>query len=48
MGGEAGVTSPQVEKMKTVFRAMAIILIPVTATFPSVRFHHHINSCHLM
>lgn len=37
MGGEAGVTSPQVEKMKTVFRAMAIILIPVTATFPSVR-----------
>ena len=36
MGGEAGVTNPQFEKMKIMFRAMAILIIPVTATFPSV------------
>ena len=38
MGGEAGVTNPQLEKMKTVFRAFSILLIPVTAQFPTVRF----------
>lgn len=36
LGGEAGVTNPKMEKMKTGIRAMAILLIPVTAKFPAV------------
>ena len=36
LGGEAGVSNPQLEKMKVFFRAMAILLIPLTSTFPSV------------
>ena len=38
LGGEAGVSNPQTEKLKTFFRAMSILLIPVTATFPSVSY----------
>lgn len=37
MGGEAGVSNPQMEKMKTFFRAFTILLIPITAQFPTVR-----------
>lgn len=44
MGGEAGVTNPQVEKMKIMFRAMAILLIPVTATFPSGLFMYWLTA----
>ena len=36
MGGEAGVSNPQMEKMKTFFRAFTILLIPITAQFPTV------------
>ena len=36
LGGEVGVGNPQVEKMKTFFRIMAFLMIPITATFPSV------------
>ncbi len=36
LGGESGVTNPQVEKMKFFFRCMAIMLVPVTASFPTV------------
>ena len=30
--------NPTLDKMKIFFRAMAILLIPVTATFPAVSF----------
>lgn len=36
-GREAGVSNPQMEKMKTFFRAFTILLIPITAQFPTVR-----------
>eukprot|EP00731_Ephydatia_muelleri_P034845 Em0081g10a len=44
LGGETGVTNPQTEKMKVFFRAMAILLIPVTATFPSGLFMYWLTS----
>ena len=39
LGGEVGVVSPQMEKMKTFMRGMAILLIPVSAKFPSVSIY---------
>jgi len=44
LGGEAGVTNPQVEKMKTFFRCMSILLIPVTASFPSGLFMYWLTA----
>ena len=36
IGGEAGVSNPQMDKMKNIMRIMAVAMIPVSATFPSV------------
>jgi len=36
VGGEIGVTNPQMEKMKNVFRGVAVLIIPISARFPSV------------
>lgn len=36
VGGEIGVTNPQLEKMKNVMRGAAVLLIPISATFPAV------------
>lgn len=38
LGGEAGVSNPQTEKLKTFFRCLAIMLIPITSTFPAGLF----------
>lgn len=40
LGGDVGVTNPQMEKMKFVMRALAIIMIPITGSFPSVSNHN--------
>lgn len=48
LGGEAGVSNPQTEKLKTFFRAMSILLIPITATFPSVSHTGTSNYLHRM
>lgn len=37
-GAEAGVSNPQFKNIKQVFRVMAILMIPLTAKFPAVRF----------
>ncbi|CAI7997800.1 Mitochondrial inner membrane protein OXA1L [Geodia barretti] len=37
LGGETGVGNPQTARLKNVFRLMPIILIPITASFPTVR-----------
>lgn len=44
LGGEAGVNNPQMEKMKTVFRVMSILLIPVTAKFPAAVFMYWLTN----
>ncbi|XP_064384672.1 mitochondrial inner membrane protein OXA1L-like isoform X2 [Halichondria panicea] len=44
MGGEAGVSNPQMEKMKTFFRAFTILLIPITAQFPTGLFMYWLPS----
>ena len=36
-GAEAGVNNPQFKNIKHIFRIMAIMVIPLTATFPTVR-----------
>ena len=36
LGGEAGVSNPQMQSMKAFFRVMCIIMIPLTAQFPTV------------
>lgn len=49
LGGEAGVANPQVDKMKTLFRGISILLIPVTATFPAGLFMYWLTaSCFSM
>ena len=37
-GAEVGVSNPQFKNIKQVFRVMAILMIPLTAKFPAVRF----------
>lgn len=37
-GAEAGVSNPQFKNIKHVFRIMAILMIPLTAKFATVRF----------
>ena len=44
LGGEAGVTNPQTEKLKTFFRAISILLIPVTATLPTGLFMYWLTT----
>lgn len=44
LGGDAGVTNPQTEKMKFFFRCMSILLIPVTASFPSGLFMYWLTA----
>jgi YidC/Oxa1 family membrane protein insertase len=38
LGGETGVGNPQTARLKNVFRLMPIILIPITASFPTGLF----------
>ena len=45
LGGETGVGNPQTAKLKNVFRLMPIILIPISASFPSVRCLHYTSQC---
>ncbi|XP_003383873.1 PREDICTED: mitochondrial inner membrane protein OXA1L-like [Amphimedon queenslandica] len=44
LGGEAGVTNPQMEKMKLFFRIMSVALVPLTATFPTALFMYWITA----
>jgi hypothetical protein len=37
MGGEAGVSNPQADKFKNIFRVATVAMIPLTATMPAVR-----------
>ena len=40
LGGDVGVSNPQMEKMKSVMRIMAVAIIPFTGSFPSVSKHN--------
>ncbi|XP_031569385.1 mitochondrial inner membrane protein OXA1L-like [Actinia tenebrosa] len=44
LGGEAGVSNPQMQSMKAFFRVMCIIMIPLTAQFPTAIFTYWITS----
>ncbi|CAH3154173.1 unnamed protein product [Pocillopora meandrina] len=44
LGGEVGVRTPHMETMKTVFRIMAVALIPFTAHFPAAIFCYWVTS----
>ncbi|XP_022084134.1 mitochondrial inner membrane protein OXA1L-like [Acanthaster planci] len=44
LGGEAGVTSAQMQKMKTVFRIMPFVLLPLIASMPKAVFVYWLTS----
>ncbi len=44
LGGEVGVTNPQTEKLKFFFRCMSILLIPITASFPTGLFMYWLTA----
>lgn len=44
LGGEVGVRTPHMETMKTIFRIMAVALIPFTAHFPAAIFSYWVTS----
>ncbi|KAK3716090.1 hypothetical protein QZH41_019640 [Actinostola sp. cb2023] len=44
LGGEAGVSNPQMKNMKAFFRVMCIVMIPMTAQFPTAIFAYWITS----
>ncbi|XP_001639327.3 mitochondrial inner membrane protein OXA1L isoform X2 [Nematostella vectensis] len=44
LGGEAGVSNPQMQHMKTFFRVMCVAMIPLTAQFPAAIFTYWVTS----
>lgn len=45
LGAESGIDNPNLRAMKTVFRIMPFIILPMTINFPTVSFPHSLITC---